>query len=410
MLAHYFSSRRIFSVLILGFSSGLPLALTGSTLQAWFTEAGVGIAAIGALTLIGIPYTFKFLWAPVLDRFVPPFLGRRRGWLLITQLGLCLSLLALTFYSPNDQPTLMGCIALLIAFLSASQDIAYDAYRTDVLLPSERGLGAAAVTLGYRVAMLISGGLALILADHLGWHLTYQLFAGVMLLLGVGTFFTPEVNDLSVLPKTFTAAITEPFKNLLDRDRIFLILLFIVFYKIGDALALSLMNNFLLRYLEFSLTEVGLVFKTIGLLATIIGAIVGGVVLIRINLYQALLGFGILQAFSNLLFMLLSIVGKNHLLMVLSIFIEQFCSGMSTAALVAFLMSMCDQRYTATQYALLSALAALGRVYMGPVAAMMVAHVGWASFYGWTTIACFPGLLVLMLLRSRVKLNAEAVV
>jgi PAT family beta-lactamase induction signal transducer AmpG len=410
MLAQYFSSYRIFAVLLMGFSSGLPLALTGSTLQAWFSKAGVNIVTIGALTLVGMPYTFKFLWAPILDRFVPPFLGRRRGWLLIAQIGLSLTLFIITFFSPETQPKVMGVIALVIAFLSASQDIAYDAYRTDILIPSERGLGAAAVTLGYRVAMLVSGGLALILADYVGWQLTYQIMAGLMLALSIGTLFAPDATSLVATPKTFFTAIIEPFKDLLQRERIYYILLFIILYKIGDALALSLMSNFLLNSLNFSLTDIGLVFKTVGLLATILGAIVGGMILIRVNLFQALFWFGLFQAFSNLMFMLLAVVGKSYFLMVLSIFIEQFCSGMSTAALVVFLMSLCDLRYTATQYALLSALTALGRVFLGPIAALMVEHLGWTSFYGWSVIACFPGLILLILLRSRVRINAAAVV
>jgi len=408
MFAHYVSNRRIVAVLIMAFSSGLPLALTGSTLQAWYTNAGVDILTIGTLSLVGIPYTFKFLWAPLLDRFIPPFLGRRRGWLIVTQLALCLSLLVLTFYNPFTQSKMMGVIALIIAFLSASQDIAYDAYRTDVLLPAERGLGAAALAFGYRMAMLVSGGLALVLADHIGWKLTYQFMAGLMFLFSIATLFIPEIkNDVSV-PFSFIAAIVEPFKNAWNKDRIILILLFVVLYKIGDALALSLMSNFLLRELAFSLTQIGLTFKTVGLLATLVGAFLGGIILTRISLFQALLWFGLLQAFSNLMFMLLALVGKNEILMVSSIFIEQCCSGMSTAAFVAFLMSLCDTRYTATQYALFSALAAIGRVFLGPMAAVIVEHIGWAHFFGWTTVACFPGLIILLLLRNRVREHVEA--
>jgi MFS transporter, PAT family, beta-lactamase induction signal transducer AmpG len=410
MFMQFLNNRRIIAVLLMGFSSGLPLALTGSTLQAWFSEKNVNIMTIGALTLVGIPYTFKFLWAPILDRFVPPFLGRRRGWLIMTQIGLSLTLFILTLFSPQTQPKVMGVIALMIAFLSASQDIAYDAYRTDVLMPDERGLGAAAVTLGYRMAILVSGGLAFILADHLGWPLTYQIMAGLMFVLSIVTLLAPNTTYCAAAPPTFLTAVIEPFKNLLQRDRIYYILLFIIFYKIGDALALSLMNNFLLNVLGFSLTEMGLAFKTMGLLATILGAFIGGMILIHVHLFQALLWFGVLQAFSNGMFMLLALVEKNYFLMGSSIFVEQFCSGMSTAALVVFLMSLCDSRYTATQYALLSALTALGRVFLGPIAALMVAYLGWAIFYGWTVIACFPGLLLLILIRSRVRANAEAIV
>jgi PAT family beta-lactamase induction signal transducer AmpG len=409
MLRTPYFSRRLIAVLIMAFSSGLPLALTSSTLQAWFTEANVSILTIGALTLAGIPYTFKFLWAPILDRFVPPFLGRRRGWLIITQMGLSLSLFIMTFFNPSSQPSVIGILALIIAFLSASQDIAYDAYRTDILLPTERGLGASAFSVGYRIAMLISGGLALILADYIGWKLTYQLMAGLMFLLGVATLFIPEPANWVKPPSTFFSAIIEPFKNLWKKDRILFILLFVILYKIGDALALSLMSNFLLRGLSFSLTDVGIAFKTVGIIGTLIGALLGGIILIRISLFQALLLFGVLQALSNLMFMLLALTGKNEVLMVSSIFIEQCCSGMSTTAFIAFLMSLCDQRYTATQYALLSALSAIGRVFLGPIAAVMVEHVGWANFFGWTTIVCFPGLILLVLLRNRVSEYAKVV-
>jgi PAT family beta-lactamase induction signal transducer AmpG len=408
MLARYFTNSRIFAVLIMAVSSGLPLALTGSTLQAWFTKAGTNIVAIGALSLVGMPYAFKFLWAPFLDRFVPPFLGRRRGWLIIAQMMLCVWLIIFSFFSPDIKPTMMGLIALLIAFLSASQDIAYDAYRTDILLPEERGIGAAALGLGYRTGMILSGGLALVLAEYIGWKHTYQCMASLMFIFGLITLFIPEPNNV-IPPSNFLTAIVGPFKNLWNKDRILIILLFVLLYKIGDALALSLMSNFLLKELNFSLTEIGIVFKSVGLIATFIGALIGGILLIRIRLFHALLWFGLLQAISNLMFMLLAIVGKNSLVMVSSIFIEQCCSGMSTAAFVAFLMSLCDSRYTATQYALLSAVAAVGRIFLGPVAAIIVERVGWVDFFGWATLACFPGLILLILLRSRVKQYVEVV-
>ncbi|MHB1949180.1 MAG: AmpG family muropeptide MFS transporter [Gammaproteobacteria bacterium] len=407
-LLHNKLNPRISTVLFLAFSSALPLALTNSTLQAWFTQAGVGLATIGALTLIGIPYNLKFLWAPVMDRFVPPFLGRRRGWICLMQLGLCIALFMLANMSPAVTPMAMGFLALFIAFLSASQDIAIDAYRADILLPEERGLGAAVTIFAARIAMLVSGGLALVIADHFGWQITYELMAVFMAIFILATYFGPDTPKNIVPPNSFAAAIIDPFKDLLKRDGIGLILLFVVFYKIGDALALSLMSNFLLHNLGFSLTDVGVAYKTFGLIATIVGAFAGGVLLTRLNLYWALLLFGLAQAFSNLLFMILAYAGKNYLLMVSAIFIESFCSGMSTAALLAFLMSLCHQQYSATQYAFLSALFSIGRVFLGPVAAAMVAHLGWITFYFWTFLACFPGIIMLILLRSRVNFNAEA--
>ena len=400
---------RIFIMLFLGFSSGLPLALTASTLQAWFTQAGLSVIAIGTLSLIGLPYTLKFLWSPVLDRFVPPWLGRRRGWICLTQLGLCVTLFVLANMNPNEMPKAIGVLALFIAFISASQDVAIDAYRTDVLLPLERGVGSAVYIFSYRMAMLASGGLALVIADHLGWRLTYELMAVLLLLVNIATYFAPETTKNIKAPSSFKAAIIEPFRDLMQRDSLGLILLFVVFYKIGDAFALSLMSNFLLRGLGFSLTDVGVAFKVFGLVATVVGAFAGGFLMPRLGLYRALLWFGLAQAFSNLMFMLLAASGKSYLLLVSSIFIEQFASGMTAAVFMAFLMSLCHQEYSATQYACLSALFSLGRVLIGPVAAVLVAQIGWVNFFGCSVLLSFPGIIILVLLRSKVNFNADAV-
>jgi len=400
---------KIFAILVLGSSSGLPLALTGSTLQAWFTQSGVSLMTIGTLSLLGLPYMWKFLWAPILDCFTLPFLGRRRGWILLTQLGLAGLLLILATLDPISQPLIIGILALSLVFISASQDIVVDAYRTDVLAPEERGLGAAVFTLGYRIAMLVSGGLALIFADYFGWKATYLLMGLIMGMMALVTWRSPDEPFVLAVPQTFKSAVLDPFKQLMQREGIVVILLFIVFYKIGDALALSLMSNFLLSTLNFTLTEVGIAFKTFGLLATLVGAIMAGILLVRMRLFQALLIFGLLQAFSNLLFVVLAVAGKNFSLMITAITVESFCSGMSTAAFVAFIMSLCDKRFSATQYACLSALFALGRIIAGPLAAVMVEAFGWVQFYWWSFALCFPGIFLLLTLRRKVGLaNAEA--
>ncbi len=410
MFGHYITNRRIQTVLLLGFSSGLPLALTGSTLQAWFTQSGVDLLTIGSLSLLGLPYVWKFLWAPLLDRFTPPFLGRRRSWILLTQLGLCVSIVIMAALHPATQPSMIGFIALVIAFISATQDIATDAYRTDILLPKERGLGAAAVTLGFRVAMLVSGGLALVLADYLGWQVTFEIIAGLIGLSIIATLFAPNEAVCIQQPQSLTSFIVEPFRDLLTRDKIALILLFVMIYKLGDALALALMSNFLLGKLGFSLTDVGIAFKTFGLIATIMGVFVGGILLVRMSLFYALIGFGLLQAFSNVMFVVLAMMGKHYFLMVSCIFIESFCSGMSTAAFVAFLMSLCNVRFSATQYAFLSALFALGRVFAGPIAAVIVQHIGWINFYWIAFLLSFPGIILLIYLRTFVRpTHAEAI-
>lgn len=399
---------RLAAMLLLGFSSGLPLALTGSTLQAWFTSAGVDLLTIGALTLVGLPYVWKFLWAPFLDYFIPPWLGRRRGWILLTQICLCVALFFLAHFHPNEAPKLIGLVALIIAFLSATQDIAIDAYRADILLEEERGLGAAYFIFSYRIAMIASGGLALILAQYLGWQHLYELMATLIGCTAITTYFIANPKQPAQLPKNLVDAIYKPFQDLFKRENITLILLFVILYKIGDAFALTLMSNFLLKGIGFSLAEVGLAFKTMGLFATILGAFFAGILLIRMNIFNALLWFASAQAASNLLFMLLAYAGKNYFIFVSSIFIESLCSGMSTAALMAFLMSLCHPSYSATQYALLSALSSLGRVLLGPLAAIMVQHVGWIYFYFWSFFLCFPGILLIGLLRNRVRLQCAS--
>lgn len=410
MFSDYIKDRSILAVFLLGFSAGLPLALTGSTLQAWLTQSGVNVVAIGAFSLVGVPYVWKVLWAPVLDRFIPPLWGRRRGWILVTQLGLCAALFILAQLDPQAQPAWIGVLALAIAFISASQDIAIDAYRTDILLPEQRGLGAAAYIFSYRMAMLISGGLALVVADHVGWRITYEIMAFLLGLSILFTYFAPEISVSIQAPKTFVDAVIKPLANLFKRDRVVVIMLFILFYKFGDAVALALMSNFLLKGIGFSLTAIGVAYKTFGLLATIIGAFVGGALLTRLSLFRALLLFGMLQAFSNLMFMFLALAGKSYFLMVTSIFIEAFCSGMGTAAFMAFLMALCDHRYTATQFACLSGIAAIGRVFIGPLAGVMALHLGWVSYFGWSFILSFPGIFLLFALRDRVRLHAEKII
>lgn len=398
------TQRQILVTLLLGFSSGLPIALCSSSLQAWFTVSGVGIATIGALTLIGQPYIYKFLWAPLLDRYIPPFLGRRRGWILVMQFAVAGSLACMAFLQPQINPMLLGLFALLTAVFSSTQDIAIDAYRTDLLKPHERGLGAAMVSIGYRVAMLVSGGLGLILAAQIGWKHTYLIMAGLMILATIVTFFSPEPEtkkDL-ILPHSLKEVFLSPFKEFLLRKSAIAILIFIVLYKLSDAMALSLGSAFLLRGMGFSLTAVGAIYKTVGILATLLGALVGGLWMVKLKMYRSLLYFGILQGISNWMFMLLSIIGKSYFMMIFAVFTENFCGGLGTVAFVAFLMSLCDVRYTATQYAILSALAALGRVFIGPVSAVLVLHMSWTLFYFWSGVIALPGLIMLWYLRGSI--------
>lgn len=392
----------------MGFSSGLPLALVGATLQAWFTDAQIDLYTIGILSLLGAPYALKFLWAPFMDYITFPWLGRRKGWIVSMQIGLIITLLWLAHMNPGTEAVKMGWIALLIAFFSASQDISVDAYRTDILASNERGLGAAYYVFAYRIAALVSGGFAMVSADYVGWQITYEGMALLILLTMIPIYFAPQTVALSPVSKTFFHTMIESLRDLLQREQVIWLLLFIIFYKLGDALALSLMTNFLLHGLGFSLTEVGLAYKLVSFFATILGAFVGGILLIRWNIYRALMLFGIAQAFSNLSFAILAVVGKQFFLMTVTIFIENFCSGLSTAAFLAFLMSLCHQQYTAGQYALLSALASFGRVFLGPVSSMVVENGGWIQLYMTSFLLSFPSLIMLLFLKEKVLSYARA--
>lgn len=404
---------RLTTILLLGFSSGLPLALTGALLQAWFTVAGISIVTIGALALIGQPYVYKFIWAPFLDRYVPPFLGRRRGWLMIMQLGLVISIAAMAFGNPKVNPSLLVGLALLVAFLSATQDIAIDAYRTDVLPSQERGLGAALYTGGYRIAMMVSGGLGLIAADWFGWRITYFVMALLMIVGIVATWFGPEPENDKVTthhPASLRIAIIEPLHEFFSRRAAWVLLLVIITYKLGDALSVSLATPFFIRDLGFSLTVIGAVHKGAGLVATLLGVFVGGALMVRLSMYRSLLLFGILQTAAILMFVQLAILGKSYPMLIATVFVDNFCNGMGTAALVAFLMSLCNQQYTATQFALLSSLTATARVFIGPIAGVMVEHIGWINFFICSIVASLPGLFLLWWLRERIEWQPNRVV
>jgi PAT family beta-lactamase induction signal transducer AmpG len=406
-----FRSPRLAVILALGFSSGLPLALTGGTLQAWMTVEGVDLSTIGVFTLVGLPYVWKFVWAPAMDRFVPPFLGRRRGWLLVTQLLLAAGIGAMAFMSPRTDLAAIAWIALFIAFASASQDIVVDAYRTDIVSREERGLAGALGVVGYRIAMLVSGALALVLVvgsgfiPALGWRNTYLLMAALMAVGVLAAFWGEEPATVNA-PRTLREAVVEPFREFFSRPGALAILALLVLYKFGDAFAGSLTTAFLLRGAGFSLDDVGYVNKAVGLAATIVGALFGGALMVKLGLYRALLGFGILQGVAILSFMWLALAGKNYPIMVLAVGLENVTSGMGTAAFVALLMALCDHRFTATQYALLSALAAIGRVFIGPVAGYATdpkyLGLSWAAFFFWTFVSALPGLVLVWVLRKEI--------
>jgi len=400
------ANRRIGIMLPLGFASGLPLALTAGTLQAWLTVAGLDLKTIGIFTLVGLPYTLKFLWAPLMDRLVPPWLGRRRGWMLVMQLSVVLGLTAMAVTGPGQRPEILGVLALVVAFLSASLDIVLDAYRTDLLLRPERGFGAAVWVNGYRCALLIASAGALLLADHIGWQNTYLLLAALMAAGVVTILVSPEPSAPSVTPASLADAIGGPLKEFFARPGVVGLLALIVFYKIGDAVAASLQTAFLIGGMGFSVSEVGYV-KGLGLGATLIGALVGGVAMAKLGMVRSLLVFGLLQAVSNLGFMWLAWMGKSYAALTTSILVENMTGGMGTAAFVALIMSLCDHRYTATQFALLSSLEALGRVFSGRPSAELVEMVGWAQFFFWSFLFALPGIWLVWGLRAQLDQEAD---
>lgn len=395
--------KRMTAILLLGFASGLPLNLTGSTLQAWLADAGVNIKTIGIFSLVGLPYVFKVLWAPLLDRYLPPLLGRRRGWILLYQVALVIAIAVMGLCSPARAPYLLGLVALTVAFLSASQDIVIDAYRVDVIPPEERALAAAATAFGYRSAAMFAGAVTLILAGHMGWRAAYGLVALVMAMTVFATLWAPEPITPGRPPRTLAEAVVEPLRELLRHRGAWGFLLLILLYKVGDAFALSLYSAFMIKGVGFSLDELSIAGKLNMTISTMIGTALGGWLYMRWGLYRSLLTFGIAQALTNLLYMCLALAGKKLWLMVLATSVDNLAGGMGQAAFVAFVMAQCSVNFSATQYALLSALASVPRVLIGAVAGQVVAALGWANFFVVTFSTAMPGLVLLVILRERIR-------
>lgn len=385
------------ALLLLGFSSGLPFFLTRSNLQAWMTVENIDITAIGLVNLVALPYSLKFVWSPLLDRFVPPFMGRRRGWLIITQVALFLAIAAMAVQRPAQALQLLVINAVAIAFFGATQDIAADAYRTDVLEKLEMGAGAAVFVLGYRVALLATGSVAFILADRMPWPVVYLLMSALMLIGVAAAIFAPEPVLDHNRPASLAEAVILPFGEFFQRNGLLLgllTLLFIVIYNLADALLGSLSTPFLLNT-GFSQTDIGAIRGGMGLIATIVGTLVGGSLVSKMGINRALWLFGALQALSNLGYFLLSLVGKNYLFLVLSINIENFCGGLAAAGFVAFLMSLCNQRFSATQYALLTSFMAVSRDILVSPSGYLQKATGWPVFFLITIAAALPAFILL---------------
>lgn len=394
------TNKKLLILLLLGISSGLPLALTASTLQAWFAVENINIKQIGLLTLASQPYALKFLWAPLLDRFSIPIKGYRTGWVFVTQILLALAVFCMIFCTPRRDALLLAILAVIISFLSATQDIAYDAYKTEILEENQRAYGATAGVFGYRIGMLISGGGGIFLGGMIGWQNSYLFMALLLLLCSCITLFADEPQRKLSKVATFKAAVYEPFIDLKLRQGALMMFILVITYKLGEAFALSLNTSFLIQGLNFSPEVVGIVTKLVGFTVTILGMAIGGVFLNRWNLYKSLLVFGILQAVTNLLFVWLAIVGHNLLIMVFAIAVDNLAGGMGTAAFVVLLMSLCNERYTATQFALLSAIASIGRIFAGPLSGQLVTTWGWEIFFVFSFFVSLPGIVALWLQRN----------
>lgn len=392
-------SARMLVVLLMGFSSGLPLLLTGSVLQAWMTEEGLDLGTIGLFALVGLPYTLKFVWAPVLDCYTLPLLGRRRGWLLASQVLLAASIATLGFTEPARAPAMVALVALLLAFFSATQDIVVDAYRRESLPDNELGLGSSLFVNGYRLGMLLASGGGLILADHVSFGTVFLIMAAIMGVGIVTTLCAPEPPGVAGRPVGLRAAVVEPFVDFIGRRDALLILLFILLYKLGDTLASHLTTPF---YLEtgFTKTEIGTVVKLFGIWATLGGALLGGLLMVRLGIYRSLWLFGILQAVSTAGFAVLAGVGPLVPALAAVVAFENLSAGMGTAAYLAFMASLTDRRFTATQYALLTSLMGIPRVIAASPAGFAAEAMGWPAYFIACTLVAVPGLLLLLRFRG----------
>lgn len=398
---------RILSIGLLGFSSGLPLLLVMGTLAARLSESGVSLQDIGAFTLVTFAYGFKWLWSPIVDQLPFPLLcrlfGRRRGWMLASQLATAGCILGLGFSNPAESLWATALWAIALSFASATQDIVIDAFRVERLNSEEMGAGAGVIVLGYRLGMVVAGGGALILADLWGWAGAYSLMAALM---GVGVLAAlilpdpplPTAGEATPRPSLaewVRHAVVDPLRDFAARRGWLLILLFIALYKYGDALLSAMSTPFYLQ-MGFSKTEIGLVTKGFGITFTIIGGLGGGVLVARLGIMRALLVCGVLQAASNLLFAALAITGHNMPVLMATIAVENFTSGMGGAAFVAYLSSLCSLSYTATQYALVSSLMATARTFLASGGGWLAEQMSWLQYFLLTALAALPGLLLLL--------------
>ena len=395
------ASPKMLAIMLLAAASGFPNQLTESALQAWLKDSGASNTTIGVMSYVAIPYLLKFLWAPLIDRFPLPILGRRRGWMLVTQLALAASIALLGVQNPAVSLTPVTVCALAIVFFSATQDITVDAYRTDVSLPEERGPAAAATNLGYRTVAWLASAVALVLADYLGWRIAFFVLAGVMLLFCAATWKAPEPVYAQRPPRSLRESVVEPLRELLGTPSALALICVVLLFKIGDAFAMKLFTPFMMDT-GFSKTEIALVVKAIFTASAVGGSILGGILMVRLGLLRSMLIFGAAQATSNLLYCVLALAGKSYPIMIAAVAIEHVAGAMGNIALVALIMALCYVRFSAFQYAMLSSLALLPRYSLGYPAGWIADHAGWFIYYVASFAIAMPGLAAVWLTRAKI--------
>jgi len=391
-------NRRMLICVFTGFTSGLPLYVLFQLIPAWLRVEGVGLAEIGFFALVQFPYTWKFLWAPVMDRITLPFLGHRRGWMLVAQIALLISIGAMGFFKPDLSLWTVAYLSIAVAFFSASQDIVLDAYRRELLPDFELGIGNSIHVQAYRFSGLVPGALGLILADYFDWHIVFVIIALFMLVGIVMTLVIKEAIAEPTPPRTIRDAVIEPFREFIGRAGLrpaLLVLAFLFLYKLGDNMATALQTPFFID-MGFTLTQIGVIAKTAGLIAAIVGGIVGGLIMVKLPINRALWLFGVVQIVSILGFALLSEIGRNPWMLGVAVAFEYLGVGLGSAALVAFMARTTNPAFAATQLALFTALASVPRVFANAVTGVIVEQIGWTNFFLLCTMMAIPGMLLLV--------------
>jgi len=396
--------QRMAITMVMGFSSGLPFLLTGGTFKMWLARESIDLKTIGFMSWVGLAYSLKFMWAPLLDRYQLTRNGRRKSWLILTQVALVGFLAIMGTFDPTTSLTPLVITTIIVAFFSATQDSIIDAYRREFLPDDEMGLGASMTTYGYRIAMLLSGGLGIGLVGEGNYNITWnQLYFAMAALMSVGlitSFFIPEPEVAEPPPKSLQDAIIEPFKEFFTRPQALLLLTFVIAFKLGDSISGQMLNKFYVD-MQFTNQDVGFIAKTVGLFSSLVGLFLGGILIKKLKVYRALIIFGVLQALSTAYFMTLTLTGPQNWALALAVIFEDITSGMGTSAFLAFMAMLTNKRFSATQYALLASFASLGRNFFSGFSGIMVEQLGWANFFITCGLLALPGIFMAVYIKNK---------